>query len=457
MSSDSWMLFLLMGIVWASLVVHSIRAVHADPRGSVGLPAAVLMTMSFLYGGAFVYAVPGYDHLRPGAHWYLGRLDFSVDMVFWATAVSLLALFGFAIGTGAFRRRRTQIAPHLPPLPSAARRRAVIGLMLTVGILSFVAHYLQLSFPLSNALLETGRNILVVALLMGAYFAVRQGKSPLPWVGPALLVPIYYFSVWGFVSYGFMFGITLIGFWLAQLRPRNRSLNHLRVAFGTVATIYLLLTLFVAWFSFREEVRLVVWMGAEGSLVAILLRAVSGMEFFSLWNFEALDMINIRLNLGIFIGRMMEEHKSNPELRQYGATLAILPLVLLPRFLWTDKPERGGNEFMAEHTGLTFSGDTTFGTGPIFEFYVNFGLLGVFFGSLVLGWVIRWIDRKAAGHLAKGRYLDFALFYAIGIVAIDPLLRPFFLVNGAAFAFILMSLFKITFLKSFGGGRRRPT
>lgn len=443
MSSGLWMLFLLMGIAWAILVVRTISVAHADPRGSVGLTAAVLMTMSFLYGGAFVYAVPGYDHLRQDTHWYLIRLEFSAEMVFWATVLSLLALLGFAIGAGAFRRRRTRIAPP-PPLPPVALRRATLQVMLTVGVLSFIGHYLQLSFPLSDALLETGRNILVVALLMGAYFAARAGKSVMPWVVLSLLVPVYYFTVWGFVSFGFMFGMALLGFWLAQLRPRNSSLGGPRLVLGTVAMIYVLLTLFVAWFSFRDEVRNVVWMGDEGSLAAILLRALSETEFFSPWNFEALDLINIRLNLGIFIGRMMERHEIYPELRQYGATLVILPLVLVPRFLWSGKPERGGNEFMAEHTGLSFNGDTTFGTGPIFEFYVNFGMLGVFFGFMALGWIISWIDRKAARHLSKGQYLDFALFYAVGIVAINPLLRPFFIVNGAIFALILMGLFKFT-------------
>lgn len=452
MSSNPWMLFLLLGTVWAILVVVTIRSVHADSRGSVGLPAAVLMTMSFLYCGAFVYAVPGYDHLRPEAHWYLDRLNFSIKEVFWATAVSTLALFGFALGAGAFRRRSARIT-SLPPLPPNSQRRNALRVMLAVGFLSFALHFLRLSFPLSSALLETGRNIFVVALLMGAYFAVRRGRSAVRWIVPAMLVPIYYFAIWGFVSLGFMFSMALMGFWMAQLRPRTSPLSGLRTALGTVIIIYLLLMLFVAWFSFRDEVRLVVWGGGEGSLIDILLRALSESEFFSPWNFESLDLINIRLNLGIFIGRMMEEHRMYPELRQYGATLAILPLAVVPRFLWPGKPERGGNEFMSEHTGLSFHGNTTFGTGSVFEFYVNFGVLGVFFGFLALGWIVRWIDRKAAGHLAQGRYLDFALFYAVGIVTIDPLLRPFFIVNGAIFAVILMSLFKLA-LKRWLGTQR---
>ena len=455
MSSDLWMLFLLLGISWAVLIVRTITAVHADRRGSVGLPAAVLLTMSFLYGGAFVYAVPGYDHLRPDAQWYLGRLDFSVEMVLSATVVSLLALLGFAIGAGAFRRRRARIAPPAPPpLPPVALRRAALQVMLTIGILSFVAHYLRFRFPLSDATLETGRNVFIVALLMGAYFAVRRSKSPIPWIVPALLVPVYYFAIWGFVSYAFMFAMALTGFWLAQLRPRDRPFGVFFALLGTVAIIYLLLTLFVAWFSFREEVRNVVWAGGEGSLLEILPRALSETELFSPWNFEALDFINIRLNQGIFIGRMMEEHALHPELRQYGATLVILPLVLVPRFLWSGKPERGGSEFMADHTGLVFTEGTTFGTGPVFEFYVNFGVLGVFFGFMALGWIIRWVDRKAARHLLEGRYLDFALFYTVGIVAIDPLLSLFFVVNGAIFALILTSLLKIVMRRGLVASRR---
>lgn len=445
MTQDMWGWFLLMGIAWALLVVRTIRAVHADPCGSVGLPAAVLMTMSFLYGGAFVYAVPGYDHLRPDAHWYLDKLNFSTEMVFRGTAVSLLALLGFAIGAGAFRQRSARLNAPPQPLPYRAQRNATLNLMLLLGIISFAAHYLRISFPLSNVLLETGRNVLVVALLMGAYFAKQEGRSITLWALLALLVPVYYFAIWGFVSYGFMFAMALAGFWLAQLQPRNKLLAGALVWLGAIGIIYLLLTLFVVWISFRDEIRLIVWSGADGSLWDILLRALSETELFSPWNFASLDLINIRLNLPIFIGRMMEKHSLNPELRQYGATLAILSLVIVPRFLWPGKPERGGNEFMSEHTGLSFSEGTTFGSGLAFEFYVNFGALGVFVGFMALGWIVRWIDRKAAGHLSKGRYWDFAVIYVVGLTAIDPLLRPFFIFNSALFALIIMKLLKIIF------------
>ena len=98
---------------------------------------------------------------------------------------------------------------------------------------------------------------------------------------------------------------------------------------------------------------------------------------------------------------------------------------------------------MSEHTGMTLSDSASFGTGTVFEFFINFGYVGVFLGFIVLGWMIRRIDRRAAFFLVTGDTFRFARLFVVGIVAIDPLLRPFFIVNGAVFAWIMMSALKI--------------
>ncbi|MDG1458116.1 MAG: hypothetical protein P8Q92_09585, partial [Pseudoprimorskyibacter sp.] len=81
-----------MFLVWSALTVLIVRRTIA--RGSVGLPTALVLTMTFLYGGCFVYAVPGYTHLRPDGHWYLVQYDFSETLVMQATFASLLGVFG---------------------------------------------------------------------------------------------------------------------------------------------------------------------------------------------------------------------------------------------------------------------------------------------------------------------------------------------------------------------------
>ncbi|WP_085790051.1 hypothetical protein [Roseivivax jejudonensis] len=434
--SDINLLMQLFLVAWISLVVLIVRRTIAS--GSVGLPAALVLTMSFLYGGCFVYAMPGYTHLRPGGHWYLVQYDFSEWMIVQATFASLLGLLGFAIGSGAFVRNP---AKNWPPPVTQTRlyERNILTTLGMIGLIAFVFHYFRISFPMSSALIEAGRNVAVAALILGAYLARRDGKSLLGWVALAALVPLYYVVVFGFASYGFLFGLTLVAFWMAQLR-RRRAGNGLQGALWSLLVLWLVLTAFIGWFSFRDEIRLVVWQGVEGSVFGIVLETLRETELFSPWNFDSLDLVNIRLNLNIFIGRMIEQHDLFPELQRYGATLVILPLVILPRFVWPGKPARGGSDFMEDHTGMILSDSATFGTGLVFEFFINFGYVGVLLGFITLGWIIRRIDQAAARRLARGDFLDFARFFVVGVVALDPLQRPFFIVNGAVFAWILMSL-----------------
>ena len=431
----------IMLLIWIALVVLIVRRTIAS--GSVGLPAAMVLTMSFLYGGCFVYAVPGYTHLRADAHWYLGILSFTEWQVVQATFASLLGLLGFAIGTGTFLPCRKAIVPSstTPSRRPVSEKKVILALCM-IGAASFALHYMRASFPMSGALLELGRNVAVAAFCIGVYREWRSGRSIAVWMGVAALIPLYYLVVFGFVSYGFLFAIILTSFWLARMRHTS-SMKRLRLALLSFAAVWLLLTLFIAWFSFRDEVREIVWQSTGGSLWDVLMNAVVETELFSPWNFASLDLINIRLNLNLFIGRMIEHHQSFPQLQEWGATLIIFPLVLVPRFLWSGKPERGGSGFMSEHTGMSLSDSATFGTGTVFEFFINFGYIGVFLGFVVLGWIIRRVDRRATFFLVTGDAFRFARLFVVGIVAIDPLLRPFFIVNGAVFAWIMMSALKV--------------
>lgn len=431
----------VMLVVWIILVTLTVQRTIAI--GSVGLPTALVFTMSFLYGGCFVYAVPGYTHLRPEAHWYLDSLHFTEWQVIQATFASLLGLLGFALGSGVFRRPRRPLMPiSTYPLGYRAGQRKVLLALGIIGAGSFVLHYLGVSFPMSGALLEFGRNLAVATICIGAYRAWSSGRSVAVWMAVASLIPLYYLAFFGFVSYGFMFAVTMASFWLARTR-KSSAMYKLRLTLLILATVWLLLTFFVAWFSFRDQVRLVVWEGAGGSLWSILMRAIAETDLFSPWNYDSLDVINIRLNLNLFIGRMIDRHQSLPELQEWGATLIILPLVIVPRFIWPGKPERGGNDFMEEHTGMLFADAATFGTGTVFELFINFGYVGVFLGFCVLGWIIRRIDIRATYHLANGDIFKFAQFFVVGIVALDPLLRPFFIVNGAVFAWIMMTVLRV--------------
>ena len=428
----------IMFLIWMALVVLTIRRTLA--QGSVGLLAAFLIAMSFLYGGCFIYAVPGYTHLRSDAHGYLSALSFSEWEIVQGTFVSLLGVLGFALGCGTFRRpRRRIITGRLAPSQYSRYEKKALTVLCVIGATSYALHYMHISFPMSNALLGTGRNLAAVAICLGAYRARRRGKAITIWIALASLIPLYYFVVMGFFSYGFVFATIMMSFWLAQIR-RKSPMSKLSAPLFSFAAIWLILTAAVGWLSFRDEARRIIWSKTGGSLWEVTKRAFVETELFSPWNFASLDLINTRFNMSILIGRMMEYHQMFPDLKEWGSTLTVIPLALIPRFIWPDKPETGGSDFVTAHTGIVFADETTVGAGSVFEFFVNFGYPGVFFGFIVLGWLISRIDRRAAHHLINGDFFRFSRLFAVGIVAIDPLARPFFIVNGALIAWVMMTL-----------------
>ena len=428
----------IMFLIWMALVVLTVRRTLA--QGSVGLSAAFLIAMSFLYSGCFVYAVPGYTHLRPDANGYLSKFGFSEWDIVQGTCASLLGVLGFALGCGTFRRPRRRITSGcLTPSQYSRYEKKALTILCVIGITSFALHYMHISFPMSHALLGSGRNLAAVAICLGAYRARRRGKAITIWIALASLIPLYYIVVFGFFSYGFIFAIIITSFWLAQIR-RKSPMSKLSAPLFGFAAIWLIFTAFVGWLSFRHEARRIIWSKTGGSLWEVTKKAFLETELFSLWNFASLDLINIRFNMSILIGRMMEYHQMFPDLKEWGSTLIVIPLALIPRFIWPDKPATGGSDFVTAHTGIMFSNGTTIGTGSVFEFFVNFGYPGVFFGFIVLGWLISRIDRRAVHHLINGDFFRFSRLFIVGIVAIDPLIRPFFIVNGALIAWIMMTL-----------------
>jgi hypothetical protein len=101
----------------------------------------------------------------------------------------------------------------------------------------------------------------------------------------------------------------------------------------------------------------------------------------------------------------------------HGETLWMALLAVIPRAIWTDKPEyAGGMDWVSRYTGITFAQGTAVGMGPIFELEINFGRIGVFLGMLLLGVIIGVADRKAGAALRFDDPLTFGKWFLIGII-----------------------------------------
>jgi len=439
---------LAIAVAWTVMVVLVARLTVRAPAGSVGLPMAFLFSMTFLYCGFVAYAVPGYSHMRAGGSLYLQSYNFSEETVLLGALASVIGIAGFLVGcwaaNGRSRKYRTA-EPAARPMISDQYRKFLLWSLGLFGLAGFALNGMDLPIPMIQAVLQVARNAAIVTICLGATFAAIVDRSNYSlWIVLAAMIPAAYLIIWGFISYGFIAFTCFAGYWLAVLM--SRSLSSLRIGLASAAITYALLSLFVAWMSFRTELREVLW-GHAGSAdrIGAIVDAFSKTELLQPGNFESLDWINGRLNQYVFVGKMIEWHDLFPDLRLNGETIILAFLAWVPRFLWPDKPEMGGSSFVAEHTGMHFSESATFGSGPVFEFYANAGYVGVFLGFVVLGILVRWIDRSAARALRTGEFMDFARYFTVGLAFIAPLTTVFFLVNTALISWLMMSGLKTMF------------
>lgn len=432
----------MIAAVWIAALALITRMTMRSRAGSVGLPIAFLYAMSFLYCGFLVYAVPGYTHSRSDGNLYLQSYVFTEETVLLGTQASLLGVVGFALGCwfverSSGRKRRSE----RPPTRARGSRNVVVALAVT-GILGFILTGSNLPIPMLQALTQAGRNIAIVAICLGAVNAVMRGHRYRLWTAGGVAIPVYYLLAFGFVSYGFISFTIMVGFWFCQLASRRISVQRLALVTGVCA--YALLSLFVTWMTFREQLRAVLWSDAGiGERISAVWTAAGNSTFLSPWNVASLDDINGRLNQYIFVGKLIEWHDMYPQLQLGGKTIMLAFFSWVPRFMWSEKPEMGGNSFVADNTGMLFSSQATFGAGPVFEFYANFGYAGVAVGFFLLGIVLSNIDKKAALALREGNSITFAAWFSAGIAFVAPLTDLFFMVSSAVMCWIIVRIIGI--------------
>lgn len=82
--------------------------------------------------------------------------------------------------------------------------------------------------------------------------------------------------------------------------------------------------------------------------------------------------------------------------------------------------EGGSGNIVRNMTGMWLAKDTSWGVGNVMEFYINFGLWSLIPGFLALGFVIAWVDRRAALAL-RGNDFSKSLYYFLpGVALIQP-------------------------------------
>jgi hypothetical protein len=121
------------------------------------------------------------------------------------------------------------------------------------------------------------------------------------------------------------------------------------------------LTIFVNYFASRNNIRNVVWGGAElEDRVDAVVNAGANFEWFDPSNRLHLRALDARLNQNYFVGIAAERLDHGYVDYLYGRSLWEALLSLVPRALWPDKPVFGGSgDIVREMTGLSLSTTTS--------------------------------------------------------------------------------------------------
>lgn len=420
-TAESTILFWL--LVGLATFVVTLAHMMRSPKGTVGLPVALLLSLMFVHMGAAAHLFSGYFHQY---NLFLNSLGYTRNSVALGLQVSTCGFVAMAFGlmvTSHFGQ------PHRLDIGTAAYPARFLRLaersMIGVGLLFLVA--VQLVPALTEittlgSLFVTGKNLYPVGLCLAIFRRVRLGEGlTLLQIGLlSAIIPLANLLGNAILAEAVTSVIVIGCFWLAVA---GHKMGLFRTVLVIATSTYLFLFLSINYLVVRNDFRDIVWEPSSTleERVIGLGDAIGQFGAISSENQNQLYMLDARLNQSLFTGMAVEQLREQPDGYENGATLLTGLFAWVPRVIWTTKPVRGGNEFLTRHTGYVGARETTYGIGPFFEFYANFGLMGTLFFSFLFGVLVRAFDLRAYRGLATGRMSVMVPMFVGGIALIQPL------------------------------------
>jgi hypothetical protein len=214
----------------------------------------------------------------------------------------------------------------------------------------------------------------------------------------------------GFVSYGAA-AVIIVGA-IAAISTASTSRVILTVAFAT----FLGLSVFVNYYAHRTEIRDAVWGGAPmEQRVDATFNIFRDFAWLDSTNSHHLIALHERLNQNYFVGIAAERIRQGQTSYLYGRSIWEGILALVPRAIWPEKPVFVGN---------------------VMEFHINFGIPGLVLGFLVLGWLLGFLDRKAAESDRSGEFGKVFFYFLPAAALIQPIGSMVELAGGGAAALV---------------------
>jgi hypothetical protein len=368
---------------------------------SLGIPIAYLASLLLIHvPGAVAHVVDVNGVLKSGTFFTRIGIGFTaIGTVFFVIGVWLA--------------HRGQKDPTLRP----AHRTLFAKFCLIAGAgVTVLAPFIRL--PSVGAVIERGSLIWMLAIILGLKSAInrRDTVQAWKWIAALMVYPTLMLLLGGFLSYGVAALITVLSIVLVTARsPR-------RVVVGTMLSTVLGISIFISYFEHRGEIRGAVWGGASAEKrISASVGAARDIAVFDSQNPSHLIALDERLNQNFFAGLAAARISSGQSHYLYGRSLWEGFAAMVPRALWPDKPYvAGSGTIVSEMTGLELARNTSFGVGNVMEFQINFGILGIVFGFLLLGWGLGRLDRLAATADAEGALGRTFVYFLPAVALIQP-------------------------------------
>jgi hypothetical protein len=395
---------------------------------SLGIPIAYLFSLLFIH-------VPGaIAHLLGGE--YLADTE-ATEIGIRYTAIGTVA---FAIGVIIVRsiadvRQRQNSAQ----LTSAGLHRFALFCLLA-GL--FVTYTLRLvvNIPSIGAIIEKGGGIWVLGVLLGLQSAMHLGdRGQIAfWLAAMSVYPLLTLLLGGFLS----FGATPVFIILSALAISTRSSWRVGIGLPVVALVFF--SMFLSYFSNRDQIRGAVWGGAAMTeRVRESTRIFSDFELFDSQNQSHLEALDRRLNQNLFVGLADQRIKSGLVTYKNGQTFVDGLISLVPRIIWPTKPVFAGSPaIVMEMTGFIVNDTTSYGVGNVMEFHINFGIPSLILGFLFLGVLFGWLDRHASRRVQRGDWGGAIVYFLPAAAMIHPNGSLVELFSGGSAAFFAALLWK---------------
>jgi hypothetical protein len=395
-------------LIWAALLVALvIFAIGRPGRGGA-------LTLAYFLGLSLIH-VPGVlPFLDPES----GLTDWDDTQLGFETTIVGMAAFVVGAVLARWIDRRSAVATGAP---SGRRAQAFERLGWRAFVLGVVAYFLLPALSGRVPSLTSVTSALATLLILGLWLVLNGAavaedrRRTLATLALLPLLPLATLVTGGFLGYGVYWALSVVAFLFV--------ISRRRIWFYAAAppVVFLGLSLFVTYMGQRTGIREVVWVEQASMLDRLdrISAIVTDFELLDLASPTHVNALDGRLNQNWLVGAAVMNHEGGWTSFAYGATLPLWALI--PRAVWPDKPDvGGGGEIVTDFTGIRFVEGTSVGAGQVLEFYINFGIPGVFLGFLGLGYLLMRLDQSIMRSLAADDMRGLLVRAMPGLMLLQP-------------------------------------